>query len=114
MTEAPAACNPEDPIVSLVMSLAPTCFERCPALCAAVQSQASHMGDEVPDTATVRKQVCASLDIFACAVQAAHLTDCQAVLSAGSDFGLPQSSADLSRLCGGANEMRPGAHDVKP
>jgi len=107
-TEAPpAACNHEDPTVSLVMSLAPTCFVKCPALCAAVEAQASHMGAGVPDAATVKEQVCASQDIFACAVQAAHLSDCQPVLSAGSSYGLPQSSADLSRLCG------QGASDTK-
>merc|ERR1740123_1139896 len=107
-TEAPpAACNHEDPTVSLVMSLAPTCFVKCPALCAAVEAQASHMGAGVPDAATVKEQVCASQDIFACAVQAAHLSDCQPVLSAGSTYGLPQTSADLSRLCG------QGASDTK-
>merc|ERR1739844_69448 len=107
-TEAPpAACNRDDPTVSLVMSLAPTCFVKCPALCAAVESQASHMKAGVPDAATVKKHVCASQDIFSCAVQAAHLTDCQPVLSAGSTYGLPQSAADLSRLCSqGANDTK--------
>jgi len=104
-TGAPPACNKDDPTVSLVMSIAPTCFVKCPALCAAVASQASHMATGAPDAATVRKQVCASQDIFACAVEAAHFADCQAVLSAGSQFGLPQTSAALSRLCGqGAND----------
>merc|ERR1712151_80262 len=74
---------------------------------AAAEAQASHMGAGVPDPATVKKQVCASQDIFACAVQVAHLTDCQPVLSAGSTYGLPQSAADLSRLCGqGANDTK--------
>merc|ERR1712170_182675 len=106
-TEAPPACNKDDPTVSLVMSMAPTCFVKYPALCAAVASQASQMMGGVPDKATVKNQVCASQNIFACAVQTAHLPDCQAVLSAGSQFGLPQSMADLSRLCGqGANDTQ--------
>lgn len=105
--DTPAACNKDNPAVSFVMSLAPTCFVKCPALCAAVESQSSQMMGGAPDKATVKKQVCASQDIFACAVQAAHLADCQAVLSAGSQYGLPETSADLGRLCGqGANDTK--------
>lgn len=107
-TEAPPACNKDDPTVSLVINMAPTCFVKCPALCAAVASQASQMmGGGAPDKATVKRQVCASQDVFACAVQTAHLPDCQAVLSAAASFGVPQSTADLSRLCGeGANDTK--------
>lgn len=108
-TAAPAACKHDNALVEMAIQMAPKCFEVCPALCAIMESQVATMtsSGSVPEKSVVKKHVCAAQDTFGCAVQAAHLADCQPVLSAGSSYGLPQTAAALSRLCGeGANDTQ--------
>merc|ERR1719410_1559451 len=92
--------------------MAPKCFEVCPALCSTMAVTAS--GGGTPNASVVKQSVCAAQDTFGCAVQAAHLTHCQPVLSTGSSYGLPQTAAALSRLCGkGANDTQTAGNSAK-
>merc|ERR1711920_827463 len=97
-TAAPEECSGEDPMVQMVLDLAPDCFKVCPALCLGLEAVVPAAAAN-PDRSAIEKLVCAEQEQFSCALQHDHLEACEPVLSAGSSFGVPQTGAEMSRRC---------------
>merc|ERR1712190_714542 len=97
-TAAPEECSGEDPMVQMVLDLAPDCFKVCPALCLGLEAVVPAAAAN-PDRSAIGKLVCARQEQFSCALQHDHLGACERVLSAGSSFGVPQTGAEMTRRC---------------
>merc|ERR1712039_205835 len=97
-TAAPEECSGEDPMVQMVLDLAPDCFKVCPALCLGLEAVVPAAAAN-PDRSAIGKLVCERQEQFSCALQHDHLEACAPVLSAGSSFGVPQTGAEMSRRC---------------
>merc|ERR1719195_2366347 len=54
---APEECSGEDPMVQMVLDLAPDCFEACPALCVALEAVVP-VAAANPDRSAIEKLVC--------------------------------------------------------
>merc|ERR1719203_391637 len=87
-----------DSMVSMVVGISPLCFDRCPNLCGALEPVVLAFASN-PDPLAIEKQVCERTSNFVCAFQEENFADCQAVLSAGAAFNVPQTQAELSRRC---------------
>merc|ERR1712050_817206 len=100
-------CSGEDPMVQMVLDLAPDCFKVCPALCLGLEAVVPAAAAN-PDRSAIGKLVCERQEQFSCALQHDHLEACEPVLSAGASFGVPQTGAEMSRRCSAITGV---AHD---
>jgi hypothetical protein len=111
-TTAPkAACTGDSAMVQRAMLMSPECFTSCPHLCGAMESLVAQL-DATRDREAIEQQVCIGKDEFSCLLQPSNLAACEAVLSAGADFNVPQTEAELSRQCSAV--AGGSAHDMQP
>jgi len=91
-------CTHDNDMVNMVVAMSPECFERCPFLCGALESLLLKFAGS-PNPTAIEKEVCLAKDEFGCAFDPSNVDACQAVLSAGANFNVPQTGAELSRRC---------------
>lgn len=96
-----------NPMLNTVLNMAPQCFQLCPKMCSAIKNVLGKFSG-VPGRSVIRNQVCKFKDEFSCALQEGNKKACEAVLTPAAAFDVPQSSSQLSQLCGTV------AHDIKP
>jgi len=96
-----------NPMLNTVLNMAPQCFQLCPKMCSAIKNVLGKFSG-VPGRSVIQDQVCKFKDEFSCALQEGNKKACEAVLTPAAAFDVPQSSSQLSQLCGTV------AHDIKP
>merc|ERR1712039_246570 len=104
-TDAPAATwapagkctGKKNPMLKMVIGMAPKCLEVCPDLCPMFDNLLSKFGGGgAPDADAIQKKVCGAEKLFACAFKGAGESACRPLIAAGASFNVPKSRADLS------------------
>merc|ERR1712014_526313 len=100
--------------MSMVIDMAPKCFDVCPDLCPMFDKVLTKFGSGgAPDEDAIEKKVCAAEKLFACAFEAGK-SACKPLIDAGSSFNkaVPKTRAALSRRCGKKHADAPAPTDA--